>query len=313
MGPRPSESHAFPGFNETLIRCFIGYRPDITLAPAAPTVTTPSWIRTRKAATFPQIEALQDRKPTHRQRMARTHKDPDQALSELWTWLSVTRNGMTCGNSKTSPPESNPTTLNRGNGSGKQPHRRRPSQPGTSNADSPATPSTNSSTPTATAQLPFELARRYIISKTAVLNLLTREGITRRHQPLNDTDIDHLERLYLAGHSLASCSRLTGHPPARSKTHSTPAAPPCAPPAATLTTINDPDTRRRHARTSHQFDGASEYSAVSRRCEPGQRTQATRPRPPYRATRHAGGVSKPVVAAIDRTRGSVHRVTGCGT
>jgi hypothetical protein len=38
-----------------------------------------------------------------------------------WTWLGVTRNGMTCGNSKSSPPESNPTTLNRGDGSGNQP------------------------------------------------------------------------------------------------------------------------------------------------------------------------------------------------
>ncbi|PSR70231.1 hypothetical protein C8258_04250 [Nocardia sp. MDA0666] len=58
----------------------------------------------------------------------------------------------------------------------------------------------------------IELARRYDISKTAVLNLLTREGITRRHQPLTDADIDHLEALYLAGHPLASCSRLTGTP-----------------------------------------------------------------------------------------------------
>lgn len=58
----------------------------------------------------------------------------------------------------------------------------------------------------------LQLAHRYGISKTAVLDLLTREGITRRHQPLNDTDIDHLERLYLAGHSLVSCSRLTGAP-----------------------------------------------------------------------------------------------------
>ena len=58
----------------------------------------------------------------------------------------------------------------------------------------------------------LELAHRYDISKTAVLNLLTREGVTRRHQPLTDADIDHLERLYLAGHSLASCSRVTGTP-----------------------------------------------------------------------------------------------------
>ncbi|WP_063012716.1 hypothetical protein [Nocardia kruczakiae] len=58
----------------------------------------------------------------------------------------------------------------------------------------------------------LELAARYDISKTAVLNLLTREGVTRRHQPLTDADIEHLEHLYLAGHSLASCSRLTGTP-----------------------------------------------------------------------------------------------------
>lgn len=72
----------------------------------------------------------------------------------------------------------------------------------------------------------LELAARYDISKTAVLNLLTREGATRRHQPLTDADINHLENLYLAGHTLTSCSRLTGtHPPAQSKTPSTNAAP----------------------------------------------------------------------------------------
>ncbi|WP_036511090.1 MULTISPECIES: hypothetical protein [Nocardia] len=58
----------------------------------------------------------------------------------------------------------------------------------------------------------LELAQRYGISKTAVLNLLTREGVTRRHQPLTDAEGDHLERLYLAGHSLTSCSRLTRTP-----------------------------------------------------------------------------------------------------
>ncbi|WP_157163599.1 hypothetical protein [Nocardia aobensis] len=58
----------------------------------------------------------------------------------------------------------------------------------------------------------LELAARYDISKTAVLNLLIREGVTRRHQPLTDADIDHLENLYLAGNSLASCSRLSGTP-----------------------------------------------------------------------------------------------------
>ncbi|WP_305781313.1 hypothetical protein [Nocardia nova] len=58
----------------------------------------------------------------------------------------------------------------------------------------------------------LELAARYDISKTAGLNLLTREGATRRHQPLTDADINHLENLYLAGHSPTSCSRLTGTP-----------------------------------------------------------------------------------------------------
>ncbi|MGW5515652.1 hypothetical protein [Nocardia africana] len=57
-----------------------------------------------------------------------------------------------------------------------------------------------------------ELAARYDISKTAVLNLLSRESVTRRHQPLTETDVDHLENLYLAGYSLASCSRVTGTP-----------------------------------------------------------------------------------------------------
>ncbi|MFF0496522.1 hypothetical protein ACFYU5_08975 [Nocardia aobensis] len=126
--------------------------------------------------------------------------------------LDGMRNGMNCENSKTSRPESNPTTPNPGGASGKK-----------------ATPSQSAPRRNIQHRLPrhtidelihayrdgattLELAHRYGISKTAVLNLLTREGITRRHQPLTDTDVDHLERLYLAGHSLTSCSRLTGAP-----------------------------------------------------------------------------------------------------
>ncbi|MET8426858.1 hypothetical protein [Nocardia sp. NPDC004860] len=61
---------------------------------------------------------------------------------------------------------------------------------------------------TSTAQL----AARYGISKTAVLNLLTNRKVPRRFQSMTTNDIDHVERLYLAGHSLVSCSRLTGFP-----------------------------------------------------------------------------------------------------
>ncbi|MFF0496471.1 hypothetical protein ACFYU5_08715 [Nocardia aobensis] len=57
-----------------------------------------------------------------------------------------------------------------------------------------------------------ELAHQYDISKTTVLNMFTKRGITRRHQPLTSVDIDHLERLYLVGHSLTACSRLTRIP-----------------------------------------------------------------------------------------------------
>ncbi|MFD6354266.1 hypothetical protein [Nocardia tengchongensis] len=57
-----------------------------------------------------------------------------------------------------------------------------------------------------------ELAARYEISKTAVLALLTNHEVPRRYQSMTTTDIDHTERLYLAGHSLVSCSRLTGFP-----------------------------------------------------------------------------------------------------
>ncbi len=61
---------------------------------------------------------------------------------------------------------------------------------------------------TATAQL----AARFGISKTAVLSLLSSREVPRRFQSMNTDDIDNVERLYLAGHSLASCSRLTGFP-----------------------------------------------------------------------------------------------------
>ncbi|MEV6102311.1 hypothetical protein [Nocardia sp. NPDC051981] len=57
-----------------------------------------------------------------------------------------------------------------------------------------------------------QLAARYGISKTAVLNLLTNRNVSRRFQSMTTNDVDHVERLYLAGHSLASCSRLTGFP-----------------------------------------------------------------------------------------------------
>ncbi|WP_153411298.1 hypothetical protein [Nocardia macrotermitis] len=57
-----------------------------------------------------------------------------------------------------------------------------------------------------------ELARRYHVSKTAVLGLLTRHGVPRRFQSMTATDIDRAERLYRAGHSLASCAKLTGFP-----------------------------------------------------------------------------------------------------
>lgn len=57
-----------------------------------------------------------------------------------------------------------------------------------------------------------ELADRYRVSKTAVLALLTRQGIARRYQSLTEADIDRAEQLYLEGHSLVACSRLTGFP-----------------------------------------------------------------------------------------------------
>ncbi|WP_327098202.1 hypothetical protein OIE68_04965 [Nocardia vinacea] len=57
-----------------------------------------------------------------------------------------------------------------------------------------------------------QLAARYGISKTAVLTLLTNREVPRRYQSMAPDDVDHTERLYLSGHSLASCSRLTGFP-----------------------------------------------------------------------------------------------------
>lgn len=56
------------------------------------------------------------------------------------------------------------------------------------------------------------LASRFGISKTAILTLLNSHEIPRRFQSIPTDDIDNVERLYLAGHPLASCSRLTGFP-----------------------------------------------------------------------------------------------------
>ncbi|WP_297610036.1 hypothetical protein [Nocardia sp.] len=57
-----------------------------------------------------------------------------------------------------------------------------------------------------------ELARHYRASKSAILELLTKHRIPRRYQSMTDTDIDHAEHLYLAGHSLTVCAKLTGFP-----------------------------------------------------------------------------------------------------
>ncbi|WP_280265610.1 hypothetical protein [Nocardia wallacei] len=56
------------------------------------------------------------------------------------------------------------------------------------------------------------LDTRYRVSKTAILDLLARRGITRRYRSMTPTDVDHAERLYLAGHSLTACAQLTGFP-----------------------------------------------------------------------------------------------------
>ncbi|MGW4849036.1 hypothetical protein [Nocardia brasiliensis] len=55
-----------------------------------------------------------------------------------------------------------------------------------------------------------ELGRRYHVSKSAVLALLTKHGVPRRYQSLTEAEIDRAEKLYLEGHSLVACSRLTG-------------------------------------------------------------------------------------------------------
>lgn|GEM_PF-3858055 len=57
-----------------------------------------------------------------------------------------------------------------------------------------------------------QLATRFTISKTAVLELLSRHIVPRRYQSMTHADIDHAERLYLAGHSLVTCGKLTGFP-----------------------------------------------------------------------------------------------------
>ncbi|WP_067540398.1 hypothetical protein [Nocardia crassostreae] len=61
---------------------------------------------------------------------------------------------------------------------------------------------------TSTAQL----STHFGISKTAVLTLLNSRKVPRRFQSIPADHIDNIERLYLAGHSLASCSRLSGFP-----------------------------------------------------------------------------------------------------
>ncbi|MFI6165564.1 helix-turn-helix domain-containing protein [Nocardia sp. NPDC051052] len=57
-----------------------------------------------------------------------------------------------------------------------------------------------------------ELAKRYRVSKSAILELLTKRDVPRRYQPLTEADIDRAERLYIDGHSLTACSGLTGFP-----------------------------------------------------------------------------------------------------
>ncbi|AHH16900.1 hypothetical protein NONO_c21020 [Nocardia nova SH22a] len=57
-----------------------------------------------------------------------------------------------------------------------------------------------------------ELAHRYHASKSTVRDLLIRYQIPRRYQPMTDDDVDQAERLYLAGHSLTACAKLTGFP-----------------------------------------------------------------------------------------------------
>ncbi|MQY27301.1 hypothetical protein NRB56_28840 [Nocardia sp. RB56] len=55
-----------------------------------------------------------------------------------------------------------------------------------------------------------ELADRYGISKNAVRYQLSKRGMQRRYQSLTESEVDHVERLYLAGHSLVTCGKLSG-------------------------------------------------------------------------------------------------------
>ncbi|AFU00129.1 hypothetical protein [Nocardia brasiliensis] len=55
-----------------------------------------------------------------------------------------------------------------------------------------------------------ELARRYRVSKSAILELLTKRDVPRRYQSLTEGDIDRAEQLYRDGNSLTACSELTG-------------------------------------------------------------------------------------------------------
>ncbi|MFF2556794.1 helix-turn-helix domain-containing protein [Nocardia sp. NPDC058058] len=57
-----------------------------------------------------------------------------------------------------------------------------------------------------------ELASRYGVSKSAVLALLTKRGTSRRYQSMTVADVARAEQLYLNGHSLTACSKLTGFP-----------------------------------------------------------------------------------------------------
>ncbi|AYF78463.1 helix-turn-helix domain-containing protein [Nocardia yunnanensis] len=57
-----------------------------------------------------------------------------------------------------------------------------------------------------------ELARRYRASKSAILELLTKGRVPRRYQSMTEADIDRAEQLYLVGHSLSACAKLTGFP-----------------------------------------------------------------------------------------------------
>lgn len=57
-----------------------------------------------------------------------------------------------------------------------------------------------------------ELASRHHVSKSAVLALLTKRGISRRYQSMTEADVTRAEQLYLNGHSLSACSKLIDFP-----------------------------------------------------------------------------------------------------